>query len=118
MLVNILTCAYNIMIRQSPEAETLMLAKIKDAIFPPSTMYLDFTFQRPSNGNNNKSLFLLFHGLWKMKAEYIILCLNTSAKFRNAKGASYHPALMGNTRLLVTCISQINQVNEFVISQF
>ena len=106
------------MIRQSPEAETLMLAKIKDAIFPPSTMYLDFTFQRPSNGNNNKSLFLLFHGLRKMKAEYIILYLNTSAKFRNAKGASYRPALMGNTRLLVTCISQINQVNEFVISQF
>ena len=83
--------------------------------FPSDTMYLDFTFQRSSNSNNNESLLL--HGLWNVNAKYIVLCLNASAKFQKAKGLSYHPALMGNTRLLVTCINPNNPVNElFLVS--
>ena len=38
----------------------------------------------------------LFDGLWKVKAKYIVLYLNTLAKLQKAKGASRHPALMGN----------------------
>ena len=41
-----------------------------------------FIFQRSSNSNNNESKFILF--------------LNASAKDRNARGTSCHPALMGN----------------------
>ena len=74
-----------------------------------------FTFQKLSNSNNNESFLLLFDGLWKVKAKYIVLCLNALAKLRNAKGASYHPVLMGNTLLLVICISRINPVNELVL---
>ena len=55
--------------------------------FPVYTMYPDFTFQMPSNSNNNKLLLLIFDGLWKVKAKYIVLNLNTLAKFWNAKGA-------------------------------
>ena len=74
--------------------------------------YQDFTFQRPSDSSNNESLLLLFDGLQKVMAKYIVLCLMASAKFQNVKGASYQPALMGNTRLLLTCISRINPVDE------
>ena len=74
-----------------------MLAKIKILCFSFYTMYRDFTFHKPSNSNNNESLLLLLYGLWKVKAKYKLLCLNGLAKFRNAKGASYHPAPMRNT---------------------
>lgn len=74
--------------------------------------YQDFTFQRPSDSSNNESLLLLFDGLQKVMAKYIVLCLMASAKFQNVKGTSYQPALMGNTRLLLTCISRINPVDE------
>ena len=78
-------------------------------------MYPDITFQMPLNSSINELLLLLFDGLWKVKAKHIVLCLIASAKFWNAKGASYHPALMGNTRLLVTCINRINPVNELLL---
>ena len=55
--------------------------------FPVYTMYPDFTFQTPSNSNNNKLLLLLFDGPWKVKAKYIVLSLNALAKFWNAKEA-------------------------------
>ena len=69
----------------------------------------------PSNSSINESLLLLLDGLLKLKAKDIVLCLIASAKFGNAKEESYHPALMGNTQLLVTCISRINPVNEFLL---
>ena len=87
----------------------------KNAIFLFPHHVLGFTFQRSSNSNNNESIWLPFGGLWKVKVKYIVLCLNASAKFWNVKGASYHPALMGNTRLLVICISRINAVNELLL---
>ena len=118
MLVNILTCAFNLLIRKSPEAETLMLAKIKMLCFSSYTMYPYLTFQRPSNSNNNESLLFLFNDLWKVKAKYKVLCLNCLAKFCNAKGPSYHPALVGNTWLLVACISRTKNSKRVVISQF
>ena len=80
------------------------------------TTYQDFTFQRPSNKSNDESLLLLFDGLQKVMAKYIVLCLMASAKFQNVKGASYQPALMGNTRLLLTCISRINPVDEQLLA--
>ena len=43
------------------------------------------TIQTPSNSNNNK-LLLQFGGLWKVKANYIVLNLNALAKLWNAKG--------------------------------
>ena len=43
------------------------------------------TIQTPSNSNNNK-LLLQFGGLWKVKANYIVLNLNALSKFWNAKG--------------------------------
>ena len=49
------------------------------------TKYPVSTIQTPSNSNSNK-LLLLFGGLWKVKASYIVLNLNALAKFRNAKG--------------------------------
>ena len=73
MLVYMLTCAYNFAIRESPEAKTLMLAKIKILCFSFYTMYPDFTFHRPSNSNNNESLLLIFDGLWKVRAKYKVL---------------------------------------------
>ena len=102
-------------IRESPEAETLLLAEKKMLCFTSYTMYPDFTFYMLSNSSINESLLLLLDGLRKVKAKDIVLCLIASAKFGNAKGASYHPALMGNTQLLVTCISRINPVNEFLL---
>ena len=53
-------------------------------------------FQKTSNSNNNEFLLLLFDGLWKVKAKYIVLCLNASAKLQNVRGASCPPALIGN----------------------
>ena len=53
-------------------------------------------FQKTSNSSNNKLLLLLFDGLWKMKAKYIVLCLNASAKLQNPSGVSRLPALIGN----------------------
>ena len=35
-------------------------------------------------------------GLSKVKAKYIVLCLNALAKFRKVRGVCHHPALMGN----------------------
>ena len=49
------------------------------------TKYPVSTIQTPSNSNNNK-LLLLFGGLRKVKANYIVLNLNALAKFWNAKG--------------------------------
>ena len=49
------------------------------------TKYPVSTIQTPSNSNSNK-LLLLFGGLWKVKASYIVLNLNALAKFWNAKG--------------------------------
>ena len=115
MLANILTCAYNFTVKETPEAETLILSKIKNAIFLFLHHVPGFTFQGSSNSNNNVSFLLLFDGLWKVKAKYIVLCLNASAKFRNVKGTSYDPALMGNTGLLVICISGINTVSELLL---
>lgn len=39
ILVNVLTSAYNLTIRESPEAETLMLAEKKMLCFSSYTMY-------------------------------------------------------------------------------
>lgn len=36
-----------------------------------NVIYLVFNFYRPSNSDNNNSLFLLFHVLWKVKIDYI-----------------------------------------------
>ena len=74
--------------------------------FSSYTMYPDFIIE---------SLFLLSDGFGKVKAKYIALYLNSPAKFQKAKEASYHPALMGNTRLLIACISRINPVNELLL---
>ena len=49
------------------------------SIFLYDILYL--FFQRPSNSNNNESLFLLSDGLWKVKTKYMVLCLNASANF-------------------------------------
>ena len=92
-----------------------MLAEKKMLCFSSYTMYPDFTFQMPSNSSTNESLLLLLDGLQKVKAKDKVLYLITSAKFGNAKGASYHSTLMGNTQLLVTCIIRINPVNEFLL---
>ena len=78
------------------------------------TLFLDLTFQMPLNSSMNESLLLLFDDLWKVKTKHIVLCLIALTKFWNAKGASYHPALMGNIQLLVTCVSHINPVNELL----
>ena len=72
-----------------------------------------FTFKRPSNSNNNGSLLFLLDGLWKVKAEYIVLCLNGSAKFQNTSRASCHLDLMGNCR---TCSHKPYQHSERFIS--
>ena len=37
-----------------------------------------------------------FDDLWKMKAKYTVLCLSALAKLQNTRGASHHPALIGN----------------------
>ena len=63
--------------------------------FSSYTIYSTFTLQTPSNSNNNKSL-LLFDGLWKVKAKYIVLFLNAWANFQNASVAFPHSALMSN----------------------
>ena len=48
--------------------------------FSSNITYLAFTFQRPSDGNNNDSL-LLFDGLWTVKARYIVLKKNFNIFF-------------------------------------
>ena len=49
-----------------------------------------------------------------MKAKYIVLCLNTSTEFQNARGVSRHSALMG---VCWTCsyMSQPNQMESKVV---
>ena len=37
-----------------------------------------------------------FDDLWKVKARYIVLCLNALAKLQNVKGTYRHPALIGD----------------------
>ena len=36
-----------------------------------NVIYLAFNFYKPSNSDNNNSLFLLLHVLWKVKIDYI-----------------------------------------------
>ena len=52
-------------------------------------------FQKTSNSNNNNLLLLLSDGLWKVKANYVVLRLNASAKLLNLRGASPLLALIG-----------------------
>ena len=40
--------------------------------------------------------FYCFDGFWKVKAKYIVLCLNALAKLKNVTGTSRHSVLMGN----------------------
>ena len=58
-----------------------------------------------------------FDGLWKVKAKYIVLCLNALAKLWNVRGTSRHPAFMGNC---LTCSHfwPHQSTKWFVISQF
>ena len=74
---------------------------------PIHTMYMVFTFQRPSSSNNNESLLLLFASLWRLKTKYIVLCLNASPNFQKVSVASYHPALMSScpTYILALALS-------------
>ena len=51
-------------------------------------------FQKTSNSNNNELLLLLFDGLWKVKAKYIVLY--ALVKLQNLRGASCLPALISN----------------------
>ena len=59
-------------------------------------IYAPFIFPRPSNSNINESLLLLSEYLWKLKAKYLVLCLNALANFQNASIVSRYPALMSN----------------------
>ena len=52
-------------------------------------------FEKTLNSTNNKLLLLLFDGPWKVKANYIALRLNASAKLQNLRGESRLPALIG-----------------------
>lgn len=86
--------------------------------FSSYTKYLTLTFQGPFSIKRNESLLLLFDGLWKVKAKYILFWLNALAMFLNVKRASRHPALIGN---YLTCsqMSWVYQPSEwFVISSF
>ena len=47
------------------------------------TILSHFTFQKTSS--SNELLLLLFDGLWKVKVKYIVLFLNASVKFQNAR---------------------------------
>ena len=59
------------------------------------TIYCAFAFQRPLSSSNNELLLLLLDGVRKVKFKYIVLCLNASTKFYNARRACRHAALMG-----------------------
>ena len=54
-----------------------------------------FTFQRTSS--INELLLLLFDGIWKVKAGYIVLCLDVSVKFQYFSRTFCHPAWMDNS---------------------
>ena len=41
---------------------------------------------------HSATLLILFDGLQKVKAKYIVLCLNCPAKFQNARESSCYPA--------------------------
>ena len=79
-------------------------------------------FQKTSNSNNNNLLLLLFDGLWKVKDNYVVLCLNASPKLLNLREASRLLALIGICLTWshmfysyqsseVTCLTPINPVN-------
>ena len=62
---------------------------------PVSYMHLSFSKDH-QNGSNKELLLLLSDSLWKVKAKYIVLCLNASANFQNANIVSHYPTLMSN----------------------
>ena len=50
---------------------------------------------------------------WSLYAKYIVLCLNASAKLRNARGLYRCPDLIDN--FPTTCLSPINPVNGLLL---
>ena len=65
-------------------------------------VYLPIPYNQPSLSRDHQRVILMNHccycfvDLWKVKAKYAALCSSDFAKLQNARGASYHPPLMGN----------------------
>ena len=64
--------------------------------------YVFIPYNWPSLSRDHQTVTIMNHccfwfdGLWNVGPKYIVLCLNALAKLQNLKGASRHPALMGN----------------------
>ena len=80
-------------------------------------VYLPIPYNQSSFSRDHQTVTIMNHccycfdDLWKVKAKYVALCSNDFAKLQNARGASHHPALMGNCLLAVKCFDPINPLN-------
>ena len=65
-------------------------------------VYLPIPYNRPSLSRDHQRVTTINHccycfdDLWKVKAKHVALWSSHLAKLQNARGASHHPALMGN----------------------
>ena len=87
-------------------------------------VYLPTPNNRPSLSSDRRTVTILnhccccFNGLWKVKAKYIVLCLNALAKLQNARGACHHSVLMGNWPTCSHMSWHYQSTKRFVISPF
>lgn len=83
-------------------------------------LHRTFSFQGPSNSNNEESLLLLFDSLWKVKVRYIVFHLNVlvKSKWNFGKRGQHFATQFWWTRLVVTCLSPIDPVNGLLIVRF
>ena len=66
------------------------------------SIYFPVPYNWPSLSRGHQTVTIMnhccycFNDLWKVKAKYMVLCLNAFAKLLNAKRESHHLVLMGN----------------------
>ena len=67
------TWAYKFLIKRILQSLNIFTKKNKSGYVSLTilSIYLAFTFQRPSEGTINDSLLLLLEGMWKVYAKYI-----------------------------------------------
>ena len=116
-LVN--TPVYNFKIKRIPSSLNIFNRKNKRC-----PIYLPIPYNRPSLSRGHQTITIMnyccycFNGLWKVKAKYIVLCLNAFAKLQNAKREFRHLVLMGNCPTCSLMPWPYQSTGWFVISPF
>ena len=98
VLVNIPTRAHNFKIKRISNSLNLSTWKNKGFY-----VYLPIPYNWSSLSRGHQIVTIMNHccycfdGLWKVKAKYVVQCLNAFVnRLQNVKGAFRHPVLMGN----------------------